>query len=252
MSRSREFAVEVRAVTRAYRGGPSQAEVEVLRGVDLAVAPGEFVALTGPPGCGKSTLLHLIAGLDAPTGGTVRVAGVDLNRLSERERTRFRSRTVGLVWQSFNLLDSLTVGENVALPLVLDGVSARVAARRADAALARVGLRGLGKGHPTELPKGVRQQAAVARAIAAGAPLVLADEPTGSLDAQAGRTVFDLLRYLAGEHERTVLLVTRDASLARRADRTVSMRDGRLRADAAIIASDRLPRPAGPFPAETI
>ena len=216
-------AVEACGVTKVY--GRGAARVEALRGVDLRVAPGEFVALTGPSGSGKSTLLHLLAGLDTPTAGTVRVHGTDLGRLDEDARTAFRGRNIGVVFQSFNLLDIFSAEENVALPLTLAGVRSAAATRLARAALERVGLGGRGGHRPAELSGGEQQRVAVARALVADPPLVIADEPTGSLDSANGRAVFALLKGLAADG-RTVLLVTHDPALAAEADRVVRLRDG--------------------------
>ncbi|QJX01291.1 ABC transporter ATP-binding protein [Frigoriglobus tundricola] len=222
-----EERAAVHHVSKVYGAGPNR--VDALRGVSLTFGAGEFVAVTGPSGCGKSTLLHLLAGLDAPTSGTVLVNGTDLGRLSEEERAAFRGRTVGVVFQSFNLLDILTAEENVALPLVLAGVPAAAAARRAQEALARVGLGGRTRRRPAEMSGGEQQRVAVARALVSAPVLIVADEPTGNLDTENGRAVFDLLRGVAGENQRTVVMVTHDPVLAGRADRVVRLEDGLVR-----------------------
>jgi putative ABC transport system ATP-binding protein len=215
--------VIVHHLTKVY--GTGAAQVSALRGISLTVRAGEFVAVTGPSGCGKSTLLHLLAGLDAPTTGTVLVDGTDLGRLDEDGRTAFRGRHIGVVFQAFNLLDILTAEENVALPLTLAGVSTTSAALKAREALHHVGLRGRAGHRPGEMSGGEQQRVAVARALVADPPLILADEPTGNLDTENGRTVFQLLRELAGGR-RTVVMVTHDPMLARRADRVVRLADG--------------------------
>jgi putative ABC transport system ATP-binding protein len=220
---SYEPMVEARGVVKVY--GQGAACAEALRGVDLEAARGEFVAITGPSGSGKSTLLHLLAGLDTPTAGTVRVHGTDLGGLDEDGRTAFRGRHIGVVFQAFNLLDILTAEENVALPLALAGVPAVEATRRARAALDRVGLSARGRHLPAELSGGEQQRVAIARAVVAEPVLLVADEPTGSLDTENGRRVFELLRGLSGGG-RTVMVVTHDRSLAARADRSVRLRDG--------------------------
>jgi putative ABC transport system ATP-binding protein len=220
---SDELCVAIHHLTKVYGSGAAQ--VSALRGVSLTVPAGEFVAVTGPCGCGKSTLLHLLAGLEAPTTGTVLVDGTDLGRMDEDGRTAFRGRHVGVVFQAFHLLDFLTAEENVALPLTLAGVSAASAAATARDALHRVGLGGRAGHRPGEMSGGEQQRVAVARAVVADPPLILADEPTGNLDAENGRTVFQLLRELAGGR-RTVVMVTHDPLLARRADRIVRLADG--------------------------
>jgi ABC-type lipoprotein export system ATPase subunit len=218
-----EPCVIVHRLTKVY--GTGAVQVHALRGVDLTVGAGEFVSVTGPSGGGKSTLLHLLAGLEAPTTGTVLVNGTDLGRLDEDGRTAFRGRYIGVVFQAFNLLDILSAEENVALPLTLAGVSTTSAHLRARAALGRVGLVGRARHRPAELSGGEQQRVAVARALVADPPLVLADEPTGNLDTASGRAVFELLRELAGG-PRTVVMVTHDPALARRADRVVRLADG--------------------------
>ena len=221
---SERRGVTVHQLSKVY--GSGLVRVDALRGVSLDVYPGEFVAVTGPSGCGKSTLLYLLAGLDTPTGGTVLVNGTDIGRLDEDGRSAFRGRNIGVVFQSFNLLDILTAEENVAIPLTLAGVSTAVAIRRAREVLDRVGL-GQRAGHrPAEMSGGEQQRVAVARALVSDPPLIVADEPTGNLDTENGRVVFELLRGAAGEDRRTVLMVTHDPALAARADRILRLEDG--------------------------
>jgi putative ABC transport system ATP-binding protein len=198
----------------------------VLDAVSLDVAAGETVAVAGPSGSGKSTLLGLIAGLDAPTAGTIVVAGVDVTRLGEAALARFRRETIGYVFQSYHLIPTLTAVENVAVPLDLAGVSG--AAARAEALLAGVGLAERGHHYPVQLSGGEQQRVALARAMALEPPLLLADEPTGNLDSTTGAAVVDLLFALNRERGTTLLLVTHDTMLAERADRVVSLRDGRI------------------------
>ena len=222
------LSFEACQVTKVFGSGAVQ--VTALKQVDFQAAPGEFVALTGPSGCGKSTLLHLLAGLDTPTSGNIRAQGIDLGTLDEDGRTRFRGRHIGVIFQAFNLLEFLTAEENVALPLTLAGQASAGANRLARAALDRVGLSGRYQHLPAELSGGEQQRVAVARALVADPPLIVADEPTGSLDSANGERVFELLREVAGG-KRTVLLVTHDLALADRSDRVVRLRDGAIDAN---------------------
>jgi len=216
--------VRVTAVTKRYeRHGPA-----ALDGVSLSVAPGEAVAVTGPSGSGKSTLLGLIAGLDRPTGGQVEVDGENLGRLSETALARFRRARVGIVFQFFNLLDDLTVRDNVVLPAQWAGMPATRARARADELLQALGIAPRAGNYPARLSGGERQRVAIARALVNRPALLLADEPTGAVDAATGVTVARILRDLTRDGQ-TLLLVTHDADLARRcARRTVTLVDGRV------------------------
>jgi len=219
-----EPLVIVDRVEKVYVTG--QRTVEALRGVNLEVLPGEFVALMGPSGCGKSTLLHLIGGMDRPTHGRVLVGGTVLETLSETALALFRRRRVGFVFQFFNLLPTLTVLENAALPLMLDGMSDHEAHARALTLLERVGLQARASHFPAELSGGEMQRVAVARAVISQPALVMADEPTGSLDSENGRQVMDLLRDLNRELGLTIMLATHDDEAARYAGRILHLRDG--------------------------
>jgi putative ABC transport system ATP-binding protein len=207
----------------AKSGGPALTAIER---VSLSVRDGEFVAVVGPSGCGKSTLLHLLAAIDRPTSGEILVDGRDLAALPESERTLYRRRDVGLVFQFFNLLPHLDVAENVALPRRLDGRAD--ASDRARDLLARVGLAHRAAAHPYELSGGEMQRVAIARALVTGARLLLADEPTGNLDSRNGEQVLERLEEVRRERGVTLLLATHSDAAARRADRVVEMRDGRL------------------------
>jgi putative ABC transport system ATP-binding protein len=199
-----------------------------LDGVDLSVGTGEAVAVMGPSGSGKSTLLNLVAGLDRPTAGTVEVAGTVLNRLSEAALARFRRANIGIVFQFFHLLDDLTARDNVLLPAQLAGTPRSAALARADELLDGLGLTARANAYPARLSGGERQRVAVARALINRPPLLLADEPTGAVDARAGAHVLELLRDL-NQGGQTVLLVTHDVALARgAASRIVELHDGRL------------------------
>ena len=216
-------AVELTDVRKVYRQGAG--EVVVLDGVSLRIEPGEFVSLVGPSGSGKSTLLHVAGGLDTPATGQVRIAGVELARLGAGDLARLRRRSVGFIFQFFQLLPTLTVLENVELPLIFDG---RRSAMAADL-LERVGLGDKGGRFPSELSGGEMQRVAIARSLVAGAPLILADEPTGNLDAGNAAEVLDLLTEQVRQSGAALLLVTHDTSAAQRADRVVTIEDGRLR-----------------------
>jgi putative ABC transport system ATP-binding protein len=198
----------------------------VLDGVSLDVASGETVAVAGPSGSGKSTLLGLVAGLDTPSSGTIVVAGIEVTRLGEAALARFRRETLGYVFQSYHLIPTLTAAENVGVPLDLAGVAGTPA--RVAELLAGVGLADRGHHYPAQLSGGEQQRVALARAMALDPPLLLADEPTGNLDSATGAAIIDLLFALNRERGTTLLLVTHDATLAARADRVVSLRDGRI------------------------
>jgi putative ABC transport system ATP-binding protein len=232
-----EPSVVAHHLTKVY--GAGAARVCALRGLSTVIHAGEFVAITGPSGCGKSTFLHLLAGLDTPTTGTLLVNGIDVGRMDEDERTAFRGRSVGVVFQSFHLLDILTAEENIALPLTLAGVRRTTANQKAQAALDRVGLGGRARHRPAEMSGGEQQRVAVARAIVADPALILADEPTGNLDTENGLVVFRLLRELA-EDRRTVVMVTHDVILASQADRVVRLADGLVVAETPIPTAHEL------------
>jgi putative ABC transport system ATP-binding protein len=216
--------VRLRAAGKQYESAGPPA----LDGVNLTVQTGEAVAVKGPSGSGKSTLLNLIAGLDRPTEGQVEVAGTELNRLSETALARFRRQHIGTVFQFFHLLEDLTARDNVLLPAQLAGTPRRAALARADELLDALGLAARANAYPARLSGGERQRVAVARALINRPPLLLADEPTGAVDAQTGANITDLLRDL-NRGGQTVLLVTHDAALARLvATRVVEVRDGKL------------------------
>jgi len=219
-----KMLVSIRDLTLRLPSGDRM--LTVLDGVSLDVAPGETVAVAGPSGSGKSTLLGLVAGLDAPTSGTIVVAGVEVTRLGESALARFRRETLGFVFQSYHLIPTLTAAENVAVPLDLAGAFAATA--RVTELLARVGLAERGHHYPAQLSGGEQQRVALARAMALDPPLLLADEPTGNLDSATGAAIADRLFALNRESGTTLLLVTHDAALAERADRVVSLRDGRI------------------------
>ena len=201
--------------------------VRALRGVDLDVAAGEFVAVMGPSGCGKSTLLNLIAGLDTPSEGEIILAGDSLNGKDENDLARMRRKHIGIVFQFFNLLEGMSVLENVTLPAVIAGTPRRQAETRARDLLDLLGLVDKAKDAPGVLSGGQRQRLAIARALANQPTLVLADEPTGALDSEGGREVLELFRRLHAGGQ-AILMVTHDRDVADAADRIVHMRDGRI------------------------
>ena len=218
-------ALELRRVSKDFGSGPT--EVHALREVDLRVEAGELVAVMGPSGSGKSTLLTIAGTLEEPTSGDVVLGGREVSRMSRNDRAGLRRHSVGYVFQDFNLLAGLTAVENVALPLELDGMGARAAARSGQEALGRMGLAEQADRYPDELSGGERQRVAIARAVVGERRVVLADEPTGALDSVNGEAVMRLLRA-ACKRGVAGVVVTHDAQLASWADRVVFLRDGRV------------------------
>jgi putative ABC transport system ATP-binding protein len=230
--------VELTEVSKRYDGAGGRA---VLDEVSLDIDGGEVTAIMGPSGSGKSTLLNLIAGIDRPSGGRVRVAGEDLSRLSEAGLARFRRARLGFVFQFFNLLGNLTVLENVLIPAQLHGTRPAPARARAMELLARLDIADIADRYPASLSGGQQQRVAIARALVNQPVLLLADEPTGALDTHAGEQVMELIRGLNREGQ-TVLLVTHDAKLAaRHASRVVTLIDGRVHDDTRLEAASPLP-----------
>ena len=211
-------------VSKIYDGAGDR--VTALAHVSLAIAPGEFVALMGPSGCGKSTLLHIIGGVDLPTSGEVWVDGLALPRLSDRALSQFRRDRVGIVYQFYNLLPTMSAWENAALPALLRGVPARVARDRAEERLGQVGMLHRKDHWPHELSGGEMQRVAIGRALVNGPAVLLADEPTGNLDSKAGREVLELLARLNAERGVTILLATHSQEAAAFARRIIHLRDG--------------------------
>jgi putative ABC transport system ATP-binding protein len=219
-------AVELRNLSKTYREG--EAERAVLRDVSLTIAGGAIVVLVGRSGSGKSTLLNLVAGIDRPTAGSVVVNGTDLTALDEQARTRFRRRHIGFVFQFFNLIPLLTVEENLLLPLDLNGRADAKGLARARELLDRVGLAGRGDSFPERLSGGEQQRVAIARALIHDPGIILADEPTGNLDADTAAGVLDLLDALAREAGRTVLMATHSREVIGVADRILTIERGAL------------------------
>jgi putative ABC transport system ATP-binding protein len=218
-------ALELRGVSKVYGEGPT--EVHALRNVDLSVDAGELVAVMGPSGSGKSTLLTIAGSLEEPTGGDVLVDGVSLSDLSRQDRARLRRRSIGYVFQDFNLLAGLTAVENVALPLELDGIRAKVARQGGMKVLEKLGLTDQADRFPDELSGGERQRVAIARGVVGDRHLLLADEPSGALDSTSAESVMRLVRTACRRGVAGVV-VTHDAQLASWADRVVFLRDGRV------------------------
>ncbi len=218
--------VEAREVVRVY--GEGGGERPVLRNVDLQIEEGECIALLGRSGSGKSTLLNLLAGIDTPDEGEILIREQCINRLPDRERTLFRRRHIGFVYQLFNLISTLTVEENIGLPLELNGMGETQISEKVAQLLGEIGLADRSGAFPDRLSGGEQQRVAVARALIHEPALILADEPTGNLDAETGRMVLDLLTDLSRRYGRTLIIVTHSLAVARAADRVVTLKDGVL------------------------
>ena len=230
--------IQLENVSRDYGDGKV---VHALNKVSLKIDRGERVAVMGPSGSGKSTLLNLICGLDEPTSGAVRIDGVNIASLDDDARTRLRREKIGMVFQTFNLLSTLTAIENVSLPLRLRGLSRREADHRAGAMLERVGLGGRVTHRPDELSGGERQRIAIARALIFQPPILLADEPTGNLDSKTGEEILRLLEDLHRELNTTILLVTHNEEAAAHCDRILQLRDGSVVKEERALLSTKIP-----------
>jgi putative ABC transport system ATP-binding protein len=222
-----DVLVQIRGVHKAFRRGAER--IDVLQGVNLKVARGEFLALMGPSGSGKTTLLNLIGGLDTPTEGVVDVGGLDISRLSGAALARWRARHVGFVFQLYNLLPVLTAERNVELPLLLTRLSKAERKRHVAVALKVVGLSDRAKHYPRQLSGGQEQRVGIARAIVTDPTLLLCDEPTGDLDRKSGDEILDLLQALNREHGKTIIMVTHDPHAADRATQVLHLEKGTLR-----------------------
>jgi len=219
--------IELRGVTKTYRMG--KVEVQALRGIDLDVASGEFIAIMGASGSGKSTLMNIIGCLDVPSEGSYRLDGIDVARLSDDELAKIRNRKIGFVFQSFNLIPRTTALHNVEMPLIYSGAAHR--RERSVAALTAVGLADRANHSPTELSGGQQQRAAIARALVTDPAILLADEPTGNLDSASSVEIMKLLTRLNTEQERTIVLITHEQDVATFAQRVVELRDGQILSD---------------------
>jgi putative ABC transport system ATP-binding protein len=227
--------VTIRNVSKTYVRGKQR--VEVLRGVDLDVEEGEFLALMGPSGSGKTTLLNLIGGLDRPNGGEVTVAGERLDKLSSGRLAKWRARNIGFIFQFYNLLPVLTAERNVEVPLLLTNLSGKERRRNVQAALELVGLRDRGKHKPTELSGGQQQRVAIARALVSDPKILVCDEPTGDLDRDTSESILDLLQLLNRDHAKTIIMVTHDPRAAERASRQMHVDKGQLARPALGVAA---------------
>ena len=232
--------IQAQQVHKTFQMG--KIEVHALRGIDLTVTQGEMVAIMGPSGCGKTTLLNCLSGLDDFDAGDVIIEGVNLRTMNDRARTTYRAQRMGFIFQTFNLLPVITAVENVELPLLVSGVRPAEARRRADAALAQVGLADRSHHRPAELSGGQRQRVTIARALVNQPAIVWADEPTGNLDSKTANDVLALMQRLNREAGQTFVIVTHDAAIGAACNRVVRMQDG-------LIVDDGLaPQPVGAAP----
>jgi putative ABC transport system ATP-binding protein len=232
--------IEIRQLTRKLPSGDR--ELTILDQIDLTIHPGEFTAVLGPSGSGKSTLLALMAGLDRPTSGEIRIDGTPIQAMSEDQLALLRRHKIGFVFQSFQLLGNLTARENVLLPIELLGQPDPVG--RANELLAAVGLADRGHHYPSQLSGGEQQRVALARAFAARPPILLADEPTGNLDGATGRRILEILSELRRREGTTLVLVTHDPAVAALADRQIHLRDGRVEREVSSLALSETGVPA--------
>jgi putative ABC transport system ATP-binding protein len=222
---AREVQIEIRQVAKTY----GDHNVRALQSIDLSISRGEFLALTGASGCGKSTLLNIIAGIDRPTSGSVLLDGADLTKLDDNALTAIRAQKIGFVFQFFNLLSTMSVEENVSLPLELSSKLSEAECRlRVDSMLDRMQLKARAKFYPAQLSGGEMQRTAIARALVHCPALILADEPTGNLDTENGRMVLDLLKKINEEGGLTIIMATHSAVAASYAHRVISLKDGQM------------------------
>jgi putative ABC transport system ATP-binding protein len=221
-----DLAIEVQDLVKTYASGDVQ--VQALRGVSLEVKRGEMVAIMGASGSGKTTLLNCVSGLDFFDSGIVRIGGVDLATLSDKQKTSYRAHNMGFIFQTYNLLPVLSAVENVELPLIVSGVNARFARELAMRSLERVGIADRAKNRPSQLSGGQRQRVTIARALVNDPAIVWADEPTGALDSRTANEIMELMEEMNQEHGQTFVIVTHDAGVGRRCDRLVTMHDGQI------------------------
>jgi putative ABC transport system ATP-binding protein len=232
--------IDAKGVWKRYSTGGHK--VEALRGIDLVVRRGEVVAVMGPSGCGKTTLLNCLSGLDVIDSGIVKIAGQDLKELTDNQRTDFRARAMGFVFQTYNLLPVLTGVENVELPMLVGGVRPSIARKRAEEAIAMVGVGEWAKHRPAEMSGGQRQRFTIARALATKPQIVWADEPTGALDSETSAGIMDLMVELNRQNDQTFVWVTHSEEVGALAKRLIRMRDGRITSDSAAVDEHPLRR----------
>lgn len=223
---SKQLAARVRGISKSF--GDGEARIKVLKGIDLDVRRGDITMLVGPSGCGKTTLISIIAGTLAADEGELDVFGHDLRKMSKAAITRFRAHHIGFIFQAFNLIPTLTCAENVSVPLLIQGVSAHQAEKRAREVLAQVGLGDRIKHRPAQLSGGQQQRVAIARALVHEPKLIICDEPTAALDAKNGHAVMELFEHVARGQDRAVLIVTHDNRIFHHANRIASMDDGQI------------------------
>ena len=224
-----EHIIQVSGLVKTYSTGA--VEVQALRGVDLDVPTGEMLAIMGPSGCGKTTLLNCVSGIDEPTSGTILIEGTDLGSLNDDQKTEYRARRMGFIFQFYNLLPVLSAVENVELPLLVSGTAPDEARTRATAMLERVGLGQWADHKPAQLSGGQRQRVTIARALVNDPAIVWADEPTGDLDSHTADEIMSLMQQLNREHRQTFVIVTHDPGIAQRCHRIVHMRDGLIESE---------------------
>ena len=218
--------LDLKEVTKEYKLG--ETVVRALRGLDLSIEEGEIVALMGPSGSGKSTLMHIIGALDTPSNGTAFLDGQDLEQLKEKQLVALRGKKIGFVFQTFNLIQTLTAQQNVELPMIFQGIRRAERVQRAKELLVKVGLADRARHKPSELSGGERQRVAIARALANDPEIILADEPTGNLDTESGASILEMLKGLRVDDGKTVIIVTHDPEATAIADRIIRLRDGRV------------------------
>ncbi len=226
--------LDLKGITKEYTLGNTI--VRALRGLDLTIDEGEIVAIMGPSGSGKSTLMHILGALDVPSGGQALIDGQNLQELKEKQLVTLRGKRVGFVFQTFNLIQTLSAQRNVELPMIFQRIGRRERAKRARELLTKVGLADRIPHKPNELSGGERQRVAVARALANDPEIILADEPTGNLDTESGQSILDLLKDLSTRDGKTVILVTHDPDAAAIAHRIIKLRDGRVTSDGRVDA----------------